>query len=123
MNNQQNVISYEYKQITAASNMESLWKDSMASFGWKTEMSEAKIVKRLPAALWIMAAPLSLLPWRPFRKRLSNHKSDRMVQILFKRDRRLADKQELNRLEEQYDRIYELCKDGSMILQCCVSFS
>lgn len=102
MSEQKNFTGYEYKQVTVDKGLESLWKDSMENFGWHVETSEAKTVKHLPFALWIMAAPLSLLPWRPFQKQLSDHASDSKVEITFKRDRKIAQKQELNRLEEQY---------------------
>lgn len=79
MNETKNYTGYEYKRVTMDSGMESLWKDSMENFGWKAEKSEAKIEKRLPAALWVMAAPLSLLLWRPFQKQLSDHASEKEV--------------------------------------------
>lgn len=102
MSEQKDHTGYEYKQVTVDKSMESLWKDSMENFGWRAEVSEAKIVKRLPFALWIMAAPLSLLPGRPFQRQLSDHASDSKVEITFKRNRKIARKQELNRLEDQY---------------------
>ena len=70
MNELKSYTGYEYKKVTMDTSLESLWRDSMANFGWEMEKSEAKIVKRLPFALWVMAAPLSLLPWRPFHKQL-----------------------------------------------------
>ena len=85
MNEREDDTGYEYKQITTDRAMESLWKDSMANFGWTAEKSEARIVKRMPLALWIMAAPLSLLPWEPFQKQLSDHESERDVEITFQR--------------------------------------
>lgn len=103
MSEQKDYTGYEYKQITADAHMESLWKDSMASFGWSAEKSQAKVVKRLPFALWILAAPLSLLPWRPFRKQLNDHDSDKEVEITFKRDRKIARKQELDQLESRFE--------------------
>lgn len=103
MSENKDYTGYEYKQITADAHMESLWKDSMTSFGWTAEKSEAKIVKRLPFALWILAAPLSLLPWRPFQKQLSDHESSKKVEITFKRDRKIARKQELNQMEAQFE--------------------
>ncbi len=103
MNEQNNYTGYEYRQVTVDTHMESMWKDSMVNFGWKAERSEAKIVKRLPFALWIMAAPLSLLPWRPFQKQLSDHESANKVNITFKRDRNIAGKAELTRLQNQFE--------------------
>lgn len=50
-----------------------------------------------------MAAPLSLLPWQPFQKQLSNHDSDKEVEITFKRDRKIARKQELDQLESRFE--------------------
>ena len=102
MSEQKDYTGYEYKQVMVDRSLESLWKDSMEHFGWCVERSEAGTVKRLPFALWIMAAPLSLLPGRPFHKQLSDHASDSKVEITFKRDRKIARKQELNRLEDQY---------------------
>ena len=95
---------FEYKQVTARNEMESLWVDSMTHFGWKPEKSRPKLVKRLPFALWIMAAPLSLLPWRPFQKSLDDHESADQVELTFKRERNIGHKQELNQLQAQFER-------------------
>ena len=103
MNEVKSYIGYEYKRITMNARLESLWRDSMENFGWKAEKSGAKIVKRLPAVLWIMAAPLSLLPWRPFHKQLSDHASNEEVEITFKRDRKTSHKQELDQLETRFE--------------------
>lgn len=103
MNEQKNYIGYEYKQVIADTQMEGLWKDSMAGFGWTAEKSAPKTVKRLPFALWIMAAPLSLLPWGPFRRQLSDHESGKKVEIIFKREREVSNKTELLRLEQQFE--------------------
>lgn len=103
MNELKSYTGYEYKRVTMDTSLESLWRDSMANFGWEAEKSEAKIVKRLPFALWIMAAPLSLLPWRPFQKQLSDHASGKEVEVTFKRDRKTAHKQELNQLEARFE--------------------
>lgn len=103
MNEQKNYIGYEYKQVTADTQMEGLWKDSMAGFGWTAEKSEPKVIRRLPFALWIMAAPLSLLPGGPFRKQLSDHESGKKVEITFKRDREIHNKTELLRLQQQFE--------------------
>lgn len=103
MNEQTTYTGYEYKRVTAESGMESLWKDSLANFGWTGEKSEAKVVKRLPVALWILAAPLSLLPGGPFRKQLSDHASSKQVEITFKRARTLPRKQELDQLEDKFE--------------------
>lgn len=103
MNELKNYTGYEYKRVITDASMESLWKDSMVSFGWEAEKSEAKIVKRLPLALWIMAAPLSLLPWRPFQKRLSDHASEKEVELTFKRARKMTQKRELNQLESRFE--------------------
>lgn len=94
-------IGYEYKQVTARNKMEGLWVDSMAHFGWKAEKSRPKLVKRLPFALW--AAPLSLLPWRPFQNSLDDHESANQVELTFKRDRSIGHKQELNQLQTQFE--------------------
>lgn len=103
MNELKNYTGYEYKRITMDTSMESLWRDSMANFGWEVEKREAKIVKHLPLALWIMVAPLSLFPWRPFKKQLSNHASDTEVELTFKRNRKIAHKKELNQLEARFE--------------------
>ena len=71
MNEKKDYTGYEYKQVTTDRTMESLWRDSMENFGWMADRSEVKIVKRMPFALWIMAAPLSLLPWRHSRSSLA----------------------------------------------------
>lgn len=94
---------YEYKQIIAGNKWESLWKDGMANFGWQAENSRPRTVKRMPFALWIVAAPLSLLPWRPFQKQLHDHDSDKEVELSFKRDRKVEHKQELNQLALKFE--------------------
>lgn len=104
MDAQNNYVGYEYKQITADKQNKSLWVDSMVNFGWTEAKSEAKLVKRMPLALWILAAPLSLLPGRPFAKGLQDHESSTQVQITFKRDRSQQQKPELNNLEAQFER-------------------
>lgn len=103
MNEQTTYTGYEYKRVTAETGMESIWKDSLANFGWTGEKSEAKVVKRLPVALWILAAPLSLLPGGPFRKQLGDHASSKQVEITFKRARTLPRKQELDQLEAKFE--------------------
>lgn len=103
MNEQTKYTGYEYKQVTAETSMAGLWKDCMANFGWTAEKLEAKTVKRLPLALWILVAPLSLLPGRPFQNLLSDHDSNRQVEITFKRDRTIPRKQDLNQLEAQFE--------------------
>lgn len=103
MSEQKEYIGYEYRQVTAERSMESLWKDGMENFGWTIERSDAKVVKRMPFALWIMAAPLSLLPWKPFRRQLSDHASEHEVEITFKRDRKIPQKQELTQLESRFE--------------------
>ena len=103
MNELKSYTGYEYKKVTMDTSLESLWRDSMANFGWEMEKSEAKIVKRLPFALWVMAPPLSLLPWRPFHKQLRDHASDKEVEVTFKRDCKMARNQELNQLEARFE--------------------
>lgn len=67
MNERKDDTGYEYKQITTDRAMESLWKDSMANFGWTAEKSEARIVKRMPLALWIRLLRFLSFPGNRFR--------------------------------------------------------
>lgn len=61
MSEQKDYTGYEYKQITADAHMESLWRNSMASFGWSAEKSQAKVVSACPSPCgsWQPPSPCS----------------------------------------------------------------
>lgn len=69
-----NFIGYEYRDITVAHGMEALWNDSMANFGWVLEESTASLT-------------------------LGNN----MVNLKYKRDRKIRNKAELTRLQRQFE--------------------
>lgn len=70
---QKNFIGFEYKEVTAKRQMESIYIDSYPSFGWEFESS---------------AVPL---------------KGTLFVSMKFKRNRKLRNKSELARLQRQFD--------------------
>jgi hypothetical protein len=83
MSNGDNFVGYEYKNLTVTRNMENVYLDSYPSFGWKLEGS----------------APLYL----------PNGLSS--VMLKFKRDRKIKNKNELVKLEQQFESIvYEIEK-------------
>jgi hypothetical protein len=83
MGNGDNFVGYEYKNLTVARDMENVYLDSYPSFGWKLEGN----------------APLYL----------PNGLSS--VMLKFKRDRKIKNKNDLVKLERQFESIvYEIEK-------------
>lgn len=97
--------AYEYKQVIVNEKNSGFWKDGYQTFGWQIEKDKPAMEKRAIGAVWIMAAPLSLIPWigRPFKKMLSEHESDRKVQIQMKRERDMGNKIQLNRIQVEFE--------------------
>jgi hypothetical protein len=72
-NNTENYIGYEYKNVFVWFNMESLYKDNYPCFGWILEKESVS------------------LPGSPF------------VEMRFKRNRKIRNRMELTRLQNQFD--------------------
>ena len=96
-------IGYEYKDVIVKREMDCLWKDSYKSFGWIFEESKPAIVKHIWTPIRIMVAPLAILPGSPFSKMIRDHESDTTVGLIFKRDKNITGKAELNRLQLQFE--------------------
>ena len=75
MRNENKYVGYEYRDIAVACDMESLYVDSYACFGWQ-------FVGRQPSLLGITSS---------------------MVNLQFKRDRKILNKAELTRLQRHFD--------------------
>lgn len=75
MRNERNYIGYEYRDISVDGNLVALYVDSYVNFGWQFE-------GRQPSLLGI---------------------STGMVNLKFKRDRKILNKAELTRLQRQFD--------------------
>jgi len=92
-----NFIGYEYRDITVARNLESIYKDSYQNFGWKLEKE---------------SSPLSL--------------GIGSVTMKFKRNRKIQNKAELTRLQRQFDAcINEITRmeDSKMTSASVVAFT
>lgn len=98
-----NFVGYEYKTVKIPKELESLWNDSMQNFGWKLEKSEAAMVKHVWGPIRVLLAPLALIPGSPFRKMVTDHESETEVELTFKRDKNIAGKTDLTRLQTQFE--------------------
>lgn len=106
-------IAYEYKNVKVPNELESLWVDSLANYGWELDGNKPATVKRAPGPLWVLIAPLSLLPGTPFAKMLKDHDSETDTQLTFKRDKNIPNKERLDRLQAQF----EHCAKGLVSLE------
>ena len=97
-------IGYEYKTVTVRAEIESLWVDSQRSFGWELEKKEKAIIKHVWGPLRVMLAPLALLPGSQCDKLIVDRESDKKVVLTFKRDKKIENKEKLNRLESGFER-------------------
>ena len=101
--NENNFVGYEYKRVVVPNEQESLWCDSMQSFGWIVDKRKAAHVKPVWGPIRLMLAPLALLPGFPFAKMIKDHDSDTQTELTFKRDKRIEGKAELVRLQAQFE--------------------
>ena len=99
----QEFTGYEYKTIDVRKEMEQLWADSYASYGWELTKKEPAIVKHVWGPLRVMMAPLALLPGTPFSKMIIDHESDRNTSLTFRRNKQIGNKAELIRLQHQFE--------------------
>lgn len=96
-------VGYEYKTVKVRKEREGLWSDSMESFGWNVEKSEPATIKRVWGPLRLLLAPLALIPGSVIKDAVSDHKSESHVELTFKRNKHIANKPELNRLQAQFE--------------------
>lgn len=99
MDHEKEYIGYEYKQTTVSKALESAWIDSYSHFGWELEKSQPATIKAAWGPLQVMAAPLAILPGKPFKNMVSDHESRTKVEIRLKRDRKIQNKNDLNHLQ------------------------
>lgn len=99
MENTKQYIGYDYKEVTINKKFELVWKDSYTNFGWEIERSQPAIEEHAWGPLRVMAAPLSVLPGRLFKNMVQDHVSEKKVELKMKRDRKIQNKNELNRLQ------------------------
>lgn len=102
MNNNENFVAYEYKDITVRRDSAALYKDCLENFGWiPVEKHHAgygsNVLHFSPANIAQHATA--------FANMTSGDSVDAvdMVTLKFKRDRRLNNKRELEKLERQWE--------------------
>ncbi|MHB9291764.1 hypothetical protein Holit_00847 [Hollandina sp. SP2] len=81
MSNEEQFIAYEYKNVTAARGLESIYLDSFPSFGWELDGIISPVDKSMPVS-------------RP---------GGAAVSLKFKRHRKIKNKAALARLERQFE--------------------
>lgn len=104
-NKNEKYVAYEYKEVTVNKKNAGFWKDGYEAFGWKIEKDDAAVENRAIGAVWIMAAPLSLIPClgSPFKRMLTSHESKKKIQLQMKRERNLENKMQLNRIQVEFE--------------------
>ena len=100
-------VGYEYKSVTTRKEMQSVVTDGYKNFGWKLEKSTPTVVKHIGGPIRVMLAPLALLPGTPFGKMIQDHKSDTKVDLQLKRNKAITSKNEMNRLQMQFEKIID----------------
>jgi hypothetical protein len=81
MSNEEQFTAYEYKNITAAQGLESIYIDSFPNFGWELDGTTSPLDKG-------MSVP---------------HRGGAAVSLKFKRDRNIKNKTALAKLERQFE--------------------
>lgn len=99
MENTKQYIGYDYKEVTVSKKLESAWKDSYTNFGWELEVCQPAVEKGVWKPLRIMIAPLAVLPGQFFKNMVRDHVSATKAELKLKRDRKIQNKNELNRLQ------------------------
>lgn len=92
-------IGYDYKTITVSKKYESSWVDNYDSFGWELVNSQPAVEKHVWGPLRVMLAPLAILPGGFFKDLVFDHESRSKMDLQLKRDRKIQNKNELNRLQ------------------------
>lgn len=103
MENAKQYIGYDYKEMTVSKKFEPVWKDSYINFGWEIEKSQPAIEKHAWGPIRVMAAPLAILHGEMFKNMVEDHVSTNKVELKMKRDRKIQNRNELNRLQVSLD--------------------
>lgn len=107
MEREKSYVGYEYKNVTTRKEMESVVTDGYINFGWRLEKSTPTVVKHIWGPIRVILAPLALLPGTPFGKMIQDHKSETKVDLHLKRNKAITSKNELNRLQIQFEKIID----------------
>lgn len=99
MENEKQYIGYDYKEITVSKKLEPAWKDCYTNFGWEMENSQPAMEKGVWEPLRIMIAPLVVFPGHFFKNMVQDHESVTKSALKMKRNRKIPNKNELNRLQ------------------------
>lgn len=97
------MVGYEYKSVTVRKDLESLWRDGYAQFGWKLEKSGPATQKHVWGPFRLLLAPLALIPFSPVGQWIEDHPSPTKAELKFKRNRAIAKKAELNQLQFRFE--------------------
>ena len=76
--------------------------DSLKPFGWTLEKNEPAVVKHVFGPVRVLLAPLAIFDDKS-REMVTDHDSKSHVTLTFKRDRHLEGKEDLNKLQLQYE--------------------
>lgn len=106
MSNNQNpdnkFVGYEYRAVTVPRGLDGLWADSLNAFGWTLEKKAPAIVKHVWGPLRVMMAPLAVFGGK-LREAVTDHDFATHAELTFKRDRHIGHREELNKLQLQYE--------------------
>lgn len=94
---------YTYKEFTVPKNMEGIWKDGLASFGWELTKCEPAIDKAVWGPIRLMIAPLAIFPKSHFSKWVKDTESMTNVTLRFRRDRNITEKNALDHAESRFE--------------------
>ena len=95
-------VGYEYKRVTVPKGLVGLWCDSMRPFGWTLDKQEPAVVKQLWGPLRVMIAPLAVFGGK-CKEAVVDHDSSTHEELIFKRDKDIPGKAELNRIQSQFE--------------------
>ena len=101
MSNNENFVGYEYKTINATRDSAATYIDCMENFGWTLVENDGYVVQDLLSNL----NPVNLGKNIASAAQTFGETADAApaMTLKFKRDRRIANKQELDKLEREYE--------------------
>lgn len=105
MENAKQYIGYDYKEVIVSRKLEPVWRDGYANFGWELEKSQPAIEKHAWGPLRVMVAPLAVLPGKLFKNMVQDHESSEKAELRMKRNRKIKNKNELNRLQVSFETV------------------
>ena len=94
--------NYEYRTIVVLKDMDSLWANDMRPFGWTLEKEEPVVSKHVFTPLRLLLTPLAVFSGK-VRNLMICHDPKSQVTLTFKRERGLEGKDELDKLQLQYE--------------------